>query len=239
MATPCNFIFSRPRDVVSGDFHWLRLSRNYLYGAVGDCTGHGVPGAVMSVLGIALLNEITSHGRLDNPAEVLNALRKRLIKTLHQKSVRNFSNEGMDIILCRFDLVNNVLEYAGAYNPLFITRLKDGQTNGERELIELKADPMPVGVHPKDNLPFTNRVMDLKLSDRLYLTSDGFKTQFGGERDQKFSSRRFKNLILNMQDKSMPEQREIMVQTFEEWQGDRPQVDDILVIGIEITKIGA
>ena len=239
MATPSNFIFSRPRDVVSGDFYWLRLARNYLYGAVGDCTGHGVPGAVMSVLGIALLNEITSHGRLDSPADVLNSLRKRLIKTLHQKSVRNFSNEGMDIILCRFDLERNILEYAGAYNPLFITRLKEGQGNGERELIELKADPMPVGVHPKDSLPFTNRVMDLKLSDRLYLTTDGFKTQFGGEKDQKFSCKRFKDLVLSIQDRPMPEQREIMVKAFEQWQGNRPQVDDVLVIGIEITRIGA
>jgi len=234
-AVPCNFVFSRPRDVLSGDFHWLRIVRHYVYGAVGDCTGHGVPGAVMSVLGIALLNEATSHGRTETPAEVLNFIRKRLISTLHQKVVRNFSSEGMDIVLCRFDMENNVLEYAGAYNPLFITRLKNTET-GEREMIELKADPMPVGIHPKDSHPFTNKIHHLQIGDRLYLTSDGYKTQFGGAKDQKFSSKRFKNMIMDMQDKSMAEQHEILGRILNSWQRGRPQVDDILVIGIEITR---
>jgi serine phosphatase RsbU (regulator of sigma subunit) len=177
-----NFILFKPRDIISGDFYWFKQIKNFLYFTAADCTGHGVPGAFMSVLGISLLNEIVSRRDLNPPYVVLNELRKRIKKSLKQDNPHTISQDGMDIALCLFDIETNILQFAGAFNPLFIIR--------NNELIEIQSDHMPVGVHPKDKNEFRNQQIQLLENDVLYIFSDGYITQFGGESGKKFGYNR-------------------------------------------------
>lgn len=223
---PEYFILFKPRDIVSGDFFWVKKIDNLVYIVAADCTGHGVPGAFMSMLGISLLNEILSGSKVIPPHEVLNELRIRVKKSLHQKGDRNEAKDGMDIALCLYDYDSRVLHFAGAHNPLYIVR--------NHELIEYKADRMPIGVHHNDNVDFTTTSVELKANDLFYIFSDGYASQFGGIKGETFKSKRLQELLLSVSEKSMVDQKEILNQTIEDWRGDLKQIDDICVIGVKV-----
>ncbi len=265
-----HFILFQPRDIVSGDFYWCRQIKNFLYIVVADCTGHGVPGAFMSMLGISLLNEIVSKRDLNPPNLILNELRKRIKNSLHQTGQRGENQDGMDISFCMLNLENNHLQFAGAYNPLYLVkseelRVKNEEVNvseelrvkseesqineeTEQQLVKnsslltlsssltiIEADRMPIGVHPKDNQDFTNHKIQLQKGDSLYIFSDGYVSQFGGEKGEKLKSKRFQEALLKNQEKTMNEQKQILVETFQKWQANHwEQVDDVLVIGFKI-----
>jgi hypothetical protein len=190
---PEHFILFKPRDIVSGDFYWMARNENKLILTAADCTGHGVPGAFMSMLGVSFLNEIVLKERM---------------------------------ALCIIDYDTMTMQFAGAYNPLYLVR--------NSELIQYKADRMPIGVHLKEKATFTNHEISLEKGDSFYIFSDGYMDQFGGDEGRKFSSKAFKELILSMQEKSMAEQRVILGETFKMWRGNHSQIDDVLVIGGKI-----
>ena len=225
---PENFILFKPRDIVSGDFYWAAEKNNITYYAAADCTGHGVPGAFMSMLGISFLNDIirTTQNEL-TAAEVLDKLKAKVIQALHQTGEAQEAKDGMDIALCKIDPNNSVAEFAGAFNPLYLIR--------NNELIIQEADRMPIGIYDFDDIDqnFTNHVIKLEKGDSLYTFSDGYVDQFGGPRDKKFMVGRFKKMLLAIQDKTMEEQRQHLNDTIENWMADYEQIDDIIVIGFK------
>ncbi|MFO8235101.1 MAG: tetratricopeptide repeat protein [Bacteroidales bacterium] len=218
-------IFYKPKNIVSGDFYWISKVRGKIIIAAADCTGHGVPGAFMSMLGVAFLNDIVNHNKVLKPEEILNRLRKDVISALHQSVQNRSSRDGMDISLSVIDPDENMLYFSGAYNPAYIIR--------SGALHEIKADRMPIGIHSayKDT-SFTIKSFELKPDDRIYLFSDGFYDQFGGERGLKFGRKAFKNIFIEHYNKSMAEQNKILGETLSEWQKNRPQIDDIMILGI-------
>ncbi len=233
---PENFILNMPRDIVSGDFYWMRQVENQIIIAAADCTGHGIPGAFMSMLGIASLNEIVNNYDLKKGLranEILNLLRKQIKLALHQDGVRDTVSDGMDIALCIINLEQKTMQFSGANHPLYIIR-KNKET-AEAELIVIKPDKMPIAIYLKEK-PFTNNNIDLQTGDVLYMFSDGYKDQFGGIKNTKFLSRRFKKLLLEISNLPVSEQKQILYKTFKDWTGDQPQVDDVLIIGMRISS---
>ncbi len=222
------FVLFRPKDIVSGDFYYAKLKGKNLFIAAADCTGHGVPGAFMSVLGISLLNEIITKGVLSKPNEILNELRIRIKKSLHQKGIKGQTQDGLDIAFCTIDLEKTVIQYAGAHSPLYVIRKHETSF----ELIEFKADLMPIGVHPKDEKSFTNYEVQLLQGDTLYLFTDGYVSQTGGTNFETFKRKRFQEIIMKIQGLNLVEQKQILEQTLNDWQGNYDQVDDILIIGM-------
>jgi len=247
------FIFFKPYELVSGDFFWMKELKNFVAIVAADCTGHGVPGAFMSMLGTSFLNEIVTRRSLDSAAEVLERLRQKVKKSLHQEGKDNEQKDGMDVAMYFLDKEFLTVQYAGAYNPLFIVRktdeitdeIKDLATDNKRikifedeanpnyTLIELKANRQPIGIYIRE-LPFDNISFQLIKGDCLYTFSDGYQDQFGGDTGEKFNSRRFKKLFLSIQDNDMKEQHRILDQNFSKWKGDLAQIDDVLVMGIKI-----
>lgn len=221
-----HFIFFKPRDIVSGDFYWFAEADNKIIAAAADCTGHGVPGAFMSMLGVTFLTEIVNKIEDLKANEILNELRANVIKSLHQTGKENEAKDGMDIALSIIDLENMELQFAGAYNPLYLIR------NGE--LIQTKANKMPIGIYFRGEKPFTNNTIKIKKGDILYMFSDGFVDQFGGEQGRKFMAKNFKNLLLSIHKNSMAEQKEILNKELIKWRGSIEQIDDIIVLGIKI-----
>jgi ligand-binding sensor domain-containing protein/serine phosphatase RsbU (regulator of sigma subunit) len=223
---PESFILFKPKDIVSGDFYWINKKENEVIVTAADCTGHGVPGAFMSMLGISLLSEIVNRHPTQTAAEILNRLREQIKNSLRQVSQDNKSKDGMDIALCAINTVSLTLQFAGAYNPLY--RIRNG------ELTEIKGDRMPIGIHIKEKDTFTNNTIQLEKNDMIYLFSDGFVDQAGGPENRKFLSINFKKLLLEIYTKSMHEQKLELEIAFEKWTGENEQVDDILVMGIRI-----
>jgi len=234
-----HFILFRPRDIVSGDFYWMKYANDLLYVVAADCTGHGVPGAFMSMLGISLLNEIILKNEYNRAHLVLNQLRSRIKESLHQTGMKNETQDGMDIALCIFDFKNHKVNFAGAYNPLIILRQCDEvlETDICKDgfiLREVKANRMPIGIHPKDYESFTNIEVELKPKDRLYIFSDGYVSQSGGPKNDKLKISRLKDALLEVQLQPMTEQYNSLNSLLDSWMGKLEQVDDILVIGLEI-----
>jgi serine phosphatase RsbU (regulator of sigma subunit) len=223
---PDCFVFYRPKNVVSGDYYWVNQIDNIKIVVVADCTGHGVPGAFMSMLGISLLNEIVLHEKILNPGQILDSLRKRLIQSLSTRSQLSAVQDGMDISLAVINCDTHTLGFAGAYNPLFIARSGD--------LIKMEADKMPVGNHIRGNLPFTTHEIQLTPKDCLYFFTDGFNDQSGGERNKKYSSRAFRELLIELGKLPMIEQSTQIATVFDNWKMNEEQVDDVLVMGILI-----
>lgn len=223
------FIHFKPRDVVSGDFYWYCDKGDQIYIAAVDCTGHGVPGAFMSLIGNSLLNEaVNAHG-VPEPGTLLSELHKGVQRSLRQTETNN--RDGMDITLCMIDKKRRVVEYAGAMNSLYI--MKNG------EFVELKADKKPIGGTETDERIFTNHTIELGDTPvgqtMLYLTSDGYKDQFGGEKGKKFSSKRFIEVLQSIHTLPAAEQRQRLDETMNEWMGTQhKQIDDMLVIGIRV-----
>jgi len=224
---PEHFILFKPRDIVSGDFYWLSKKNNKIVVAAADCTWHGVPGAFMSMLGISFLNEIVNGGGMTKPDSVLNRLRHLIKSTLSQTGKEGESKDGMDIALCTIDLEAKKIEYAGAYNPLYLVR------NGE--LTEFKADKMPVGIHMAEKDSFTYNEISFDKGDCIYIFSDGYVSQFGGDSGRTYKSVPFKKMLAIISEKPMQVQHEMLETEFVEWQGFNPQVDDILVVGVRFS----
>lgn len=223
---PNQFIIYRPRDIVSGDFYWFKEKNDKIIVMVADCTGHGVPGAFMSMLGIAFLNEIVSKESDLKADVILNELRRHVIESLHQTGKEGESQDGMDVCLYVIDKKNMNLEYAGANNPLLILR-------GD-ELIELKADKMPIGIHTNAKIPFTRREMKIEKGDMLYSFSDGYPDQFGGPKAKKFMIRRFKKLLAEINNEDLENQKQTLENTLDNWMKDVSQIDDIILMGVRI-----
>jgi len=225
------FVFYRPLDVVSGDFYWMTKKDDKLIIAAADCTGHGVPGAFMTMLGISLLNEIVNK---ENPVlanEVLNKLRDSVISSLspeNEQTVIDINEiENIDIALCVIDYPNMTLQYAGAFNPLYLIR--------DNELTEIKADRMHITYSDfTGKKAFTNILISLQPNDCIYIFSDGYADQFGGSELKKFTTKRLKAELLKVSHLSISEQEEIMVKKHDDWKGNIGQLDDVLLIGIKI-----
>lgn len=223
---PEHFIFYRPRNIVSGDFYWLNQVNHCKILVVADCTGHGVPGAFMSMMGISLLNEVVLREEITSPAAILNTLRERLILSLQTSGKNTNMADGMDISIVVLDARDSSLRFAGAFNPLYIFR------KGELKILE--ADSMPVGEHVKDNLPFTEKTCTQVRGDRLILFTDGYKDQFGGEHDKKLNSKKFKELFANNIHLPMDSMFNQVKNFYDNWKNDNEQIDDVLVMGIEL-----
>lgn len=220
---PKSCVFYRPKNVVSGDFYWAFETGNLKIVTVADCTGHGVPGAFMSMMGISLLNDIVQLENITEPDKILNALRERLIMSLSSGSG---VGDGMDMALIAIDTVNNTLSFSGAYNPLLIYR------NGD--LITLEADRMPVGEHVVETGSFTLRREKVISGDRLFLFSDGYQDQFGGEKNKKLTLNGLKRIIIDSEHIPFENLSENIRATFDNWIKDNEQIDDVLVMAIEI-----
>jgi len=227
------YIFYRPRDIVSGDFYWMSKKEDKLIIVAADCTGHGVPGAFMSMLGVAFLNEIVGKENEVYANEILNKLRDNVVRSLNQadrlEEGQGYTKDGMDIALCVIDYPSMTLQYAGAFNPLILIR-DDG-------LMEIRADRMPVAYSDAHgNKQFTNNLIPLFPKDCLYMFSDGFADQFGGyeEKSKKYSGKRLKATLLSVYELSMTEQEAFMAQSYDEWKGSNEQIDDVLLVGIRI-----
>lgn len=218
-----HFVLYKPRDIVSGDFYWVNKKDNLWIVIAADCTGHGVPGAFMSMLGVSFLNEIINNKNIHKPDQILNSLRENIILALKQMESQSDVKDGMDITVCAIDYSTGILEWAGANNPLFIIQ------NGE--LNHIKGDKMPVAIHDVME-PFTLHTFKLNKGDTFYTFSDGYVDQFGGTSQKKFLSKNFKEVIMTLQDKTMYEQGVKLNEVFEEWKKDVEQVDDVTVIGL-------
>lgn len=238
---PDHFILLRPRDIVSGDFYWFTYIENLSVIAAVDCTGHGVPGAFMSMLGSAFLNEIVNKEYITHPGVILRRLRKEVIRSLHQKGEAGDSKDGMDLSVCVIDNENKKLQFAGANNPLYLVRKKDEETPGDflkyesngHSLYEIKGDRLPVSAgYSMEN--YKMHELDFLRGDLIYLFSDGYADQFGGPAGKKFGYRNFKNLLLDNSSEPLEVQRANLERNFDEWKGSLSQVDDMMVMGIRL-----
>ncbi len=218
-----HFVLYKPRDIVSGDFYWVAKIDGKQVVIAADCTGHGVPGAFMSMLGVSLLNEIILNKKIIQPDQVLNVLREYVVHSLKQSVQTSGVKDGLDMCVCLIDFENNKMQFAGANNPLWI--ISGGQMN------EIKGDKMPVAIH--DNMsPFTNHIIDLKKGDTFYIFSDGYADQFGGPQQKKILNKNFKMLLQRFHELPMLEQGAKIDEFFEGWRKELEQIDDVCVIGI-------
>ncbi len=225
------FIFFKPKDIVSGDFYYVAKRNNIIIAAVADCTGHGVPGAFMSMLGVSFLNEIIAKENMKQADQVLNELRNAVVKSLQQKGIIGEQKDGMDISFIMLDTNTNILQYSGANSPLYII------SSNANELQEIKPDKMPVSIYINMK-SFTNHVINVKQGDTIYLSSDGYSDQFGGEFGKKFYSKQLKQLLQENCKNSLNEQGIILEKAFEKWKNNHKtiyqQTDDITVMGFKV-----
>jgi serine phosphatase RsbU (regulator of sigma subunit) len=222
---PESFIFYKPKDFVSGDFYWIAKKGQRIILSIADCTGHGVTGAFMSILGITALNEIVIEKGVTATNEILNLMREKIIWTLQHGETFNESREGIHMVICSFDLVKKTMQFSGAINSIILIR--------QNQLLQYKGDKMPVSIYP-DMEDFTSLEISLQKDDMVYLYTDGYYGQFGGSNDTKFSVFRFRNLIQKISTLSVADQQLIIENTFNSWKGETEQVDDILVMGVRV-----
>lgn len=226
-----SFVLFKPKDIVSGDFYWIYEKNNVVFYATGDCTGHGVPGGFMTMLGISFLNEIVEVKGITTPSEILNNMRDKIITTLKQHGNFGESKDGMDITVCSLDKNKKELQYASANNALYIIKAEK-QGHGQ-ELEIYRADKQPCGFYHVYK-PFTNHVINLESGDAVYTFSDGFPDQFGGPTGRKYMHKQFKEVLLQNAHLSFTEQKNLLNSSFENWRGKQDQVDDVLVIGVKV-----
>ncbi len=224
---PNSFVLYRPKDIVSGDFYWVdEKDGKTTFGAI-DCTGHGVPGAFMSIVGYNILKQVIDSNKATSPAFILDRLNEGVSETLHHGNEASQAKDGMDVAFCTIDFKKRELEYAGAYNPLYIVR--------SGKLIEIKGDKFPIGLFlGKEKKKFANHKMQLQKDDCVYIFSDGYADQFGGPKGKKFMISHFRNLLLQLAVHPIDLQKQVLSKTLQDWCGHLDQVDDILVIGLKI-----
>jgi serine phosphatase RsbU (regulator of sigma subunit) len=241
---PDHFILFRPKDIVSGDFYWIKEVQDHLVIVGADCTGHGVPGAFMSVLGITMFNDLIGDNCYDAPGAILDQLREKVKGMLVQQGNSDEQKDGMDLAIAIYNKTTRELHFSGANNPLYIIRNKNvpeqkeleayaSIDNGDYRLFELKGDKQPIGTHWEEK-PFRTTSVYLKEQDSFYMFSDGYIDQFGGENRKKFKSMNFKKLLLSVQKEQMDIQRQTLEQTFDQWRGPYEQIDDIIVLGVKV-----
>jgi serine phosphatase RsbU (regulator of sigma subunit) len=226
---PHCLVYYKPKDVVGGDFYWFRAKQNVIYIAAIDCTGHGVPGALTSMMGFNILNQVFQQFEAPNPALILNEVNQRFIRsTNHNTEVLKSSIDGMDVSICKINLTDKKLEYAGAKLPLFLVR--------ENELLSTKGSAFPIGTVRNGKLPeYTDSIVELQANDMIYIGSDGYTSQMGGEDGtEKYNNARFKKLLLDIAPKPLEHQLIQIDKEFLEWKGNFDQLDDILVIGFKV-----
>lgn len=222
---PESFIFYEPKDIVSGDFYWVTRKSGKIIIAVADCTGHGVTGAFMSILGITALNEIVVEKNITQTDQILNLLREKIIWTLQQGTEFNETKEGIHLVVCAIDPIQKKLQFSGAINSFYLVR--------NHEIVQYKGDLMPISIYP-DMMDFNSTEINLQKEDMIYLFSDGYYGQFGGNEDKKFGLPRFKDLLLEISGQTIDAQIHTIGSNLTEWKGNAEQVDDILVMGIRI-----
>jgi serine phosphatase RsbU (regulator of sigma subunit) len=218
-----HFVLYKPLAIVSGDFYWVSTvgSKQIIISA--DCTGHGVPGAFMSMLGVTMLNEIVNGKHILMPDQIIENLREGVIRSLNQVADEESVKDGMDIAVCVVDFDENILWYSGANNPLYVVR--------KGELTHYRADKMPAAIHYR-MLPFTLHKIELRKGDTFYIFSDGYSDQFGGPNQKKFMSNQLREQLIKLEGQPMLTQGEKLNEIFEGWRGDSPQVDDVTLIGV-------
>lgn len=221
---PDSFVFFRPKATVSGDFYWFAKRGNKKLFAAADCTGHGVPGAFMSLVGHNVLNQATKV--YSKPSQILNSANRLSGEAMRATDGEHFMRDGMDIALCALDSETLELEFSGAHNPVYILR--------NNEIKEIASDPFSIGTYVKNEREFTNHKFQLQKGDCIYLFSDGYADQFGGPKGKKFMRKQFRSMLLSIAHLSMEEQKLKVGQILDQWRGDQEQVDDILVIGIRV-----
>ncbi len=221
-----HFILFMPRDIVSGDFYWYHELENHVVITAVDCTGHGVPGAFMSMLGLTFLNEIVVEKGICDAGEVLNQMREKIVHALGQREEDRTTSDGMDMALCIIEKGTKKMQFAGAFSQVICVR--------DDKVIELKGDRMPVGIYGRMETGFNTHELQLQSKDMLYLFSDGYADQFGGKNGRKFLIKNFRQLLLEIRTLSLGQQKDVLQMTLQKWQGNRAQIDDILVIGVKI-----
>jgi phosphoserine phosphatase RsbU/P len=220
---PDAFILLKPKDIVSGDFYWISKKGEHIFFALADCTGHGVPGGFMTMLGVSFLDEIVNEKNISDPAAILDLLREKIITSLKQTGATGENKDGMDLVLCDFDLAEKKLSFAGANNSLYLFR--------NETLTEFKTDKQPCGFYHKP-FAFTRKEINLQQHDVIYLFTDGFPDQFGGLKGKKFKYRQLEEKIIKYRKHPMAEQKDMLNQEFENWRENYEQVDDVLLAGI-------
>lgn len=220
------FVLNKPRDIIGGDYYWLTSKGNNLITAVADCTGHGVPGSFMSILGITLLKEIVNKSDSLRTNQILDHLRMHVINSLHQSRTKNGTKDGMEIALCIFDFDKGILQYSGAYRPVYLIT--------ENNIRELAGDYMPIGIYEDEESSFSIKEIPFKKNDTVYLFTDGYADQIGGINRKTFRTKYFRELLLQIHHLPMNDQKDILWNKLLEWKGDIDQVDDILVLGIRL-----
>ena len=218
-----SFILLKPKDIVSGDFYWIGEKDDKLFVVAADCTGHGVPGALMSMIGLKLIEKTINEDNIETPSGILAVMNKGLEKTFsREKNIGTIIRDGMDIGLCVIDRKRKKLQYAGAFFPLYLIR--------EDKLSEIVADKIIIGMNP-DNQPYTEHEIDILENDIFYIFSDGYVDQFGGTENKKFMYRRFRYLLLTIHSFPVNDQKAILEENIKTWMGTNEQVDDMMVIG--------
>lgn len=223
---PDSFILFKPKDIVSGDFYWIEKKGNLVYFAAVDCTGHGVPGAFMSLVGYNILKDILNNTTASRPAEILDHLREGIVATLKADESGKQAKDGMDMTLCAINYDTLELQYAAAFNPMCLVR------NGE--LILYQANKFPIGSYVGDKVSFDNHTIQLQKGDQIFIFSDGYADQFGGPNGKKFMVGNFRKLLTQIATYDSATQKEKLDQTLLNWQGGQEQVDDVLVIGVKV-----
>ena len=233
---PNSFVIFKPKDIVSGDFYWISElntrrdddveNEKVVVFSVVDCTGHGVPGAFLSLIGLKILNQSIKIESINTPAAALDYLNSEVFKTINKHSdANNMIRDGMDVAICAINFSSNQLVFSGAKNPVYIIR--------DKQLHEIKGDKQPIGSE-EDQTPFANQEYQLEKGDVVYIFSDGFADQFGGPKGKKLKYKPFKEMLIENSTKSMAEQEQKLIELFEEWKGDLEQLDDVCVIGVKI-----
>lgn len=238
-----NFILFQPKDIVSGDFYWIRAIDNKIIWAVADCTGHGVPGAFMSMIGNRLLNEIIIEKKVHSANLILDELKAKIILSLNQEGKSEDSKDGMDIAICILDKDTQIVDYAGANNPIYLVKkdivhenriIHENIRTYQSDLIEIKANRFPIGYNAYLNSPFVNFQFKIEKNDVIYMFSDGYLDQFGGDRSKKLTSKRFKEILVSIYELPMSQQKEELEAAFSSWKQNLEQLDDVCVIGVRL-----
>jgi len=226
-AIPNNFILWLPRDIVSGDFYWFHETDDEIFMAAADCTGHGVPGAFVSVSCVNILNQVVIDEGHADPGKILSRVHQHVCDIFRKKESELKSNDGMDIALCKINKKSNKLYFSGAMNPMVLIR--------NNQLSEWKGDRSAIGGRTPYDYDFQTKEIDVLKNDKIYLYSDGFKDQFGGPEGKKYLNKRFLTLLQNIFEKPMPEQRNILDKELKDWCGNYARIDDVLVVGLELS----